>query len=326
MRPFLRKRWFLLLLILGGVWVGLWPGGLRWTAAVDPRFVMAPALGLMALGLDSRSLYRTLRRPLPALWGVVVCYGVLPVLAWALGPLLPGQDLRLGLLIMASVPCTLASALLWTRMAGGNEATALLIILLTTGTSWLVTTGWLALLAGTTVVLDRGALMRGLFLTLVLPFGLGQLLRAAGPCARAADRYRTPLGVVSRLLIFLVILKAAADVRDRLVTPSGGLTAGSLLLAAAVCLGVHLAAMAVGLWGGKALAFSRPDQLAVAIAGSQKTLPVALFLFDAYFRDYPLAVVPMVFYHVGQLVLDTFIAEGLAGRAVKGLPAAVVVD
>jgi hypothetical protein len=34
--------------------------------------------------------------------------------------------------------------------------------------------------------------------------------------------------------------------------------------------------------------------------------------FLAYFQEaYPLAILPMVFYHVGQLILDTFIAERL---------------
>ena len=54
--------------------------------------------------------------------------------------------------------------------------------------------------------------------------------------------------------------------------------------------------------------------MAIAFAGSQKTLPVALFLFHAYFKDqYPLAVVPLAFYHVGQLVVDTFVADWLHG-------------
>jgi predicted Na+-dependent transporter len=51
----------------------------------------------------------------------------------------------------------------------------------------------------------------------------------------------------------------------------------------------------------------------------QKTLPVALLLFETYFREvYPLAVVPLVFYRVGQLIVNTFIAEELARRGTRG--------
>ena len=41
-------------------------------------------------------------------------------------------DVRIGLILVASVPCTLSTAVLWTRLAGGNEATALLTAMGTT--------------------------------------------------------------------------------------------------------------------------------------------------------------------------------------------------
>ena len=57
----------------------------------------------------------------------------------------------------------------------------------------------------------------------------------------------------------------------------------------------------------------RPRGIGVAFSCSQKTLPVALFLFQTYYQEtFPLAVVPLLFYHVGQLILDTWIAEWLS--------------
>jgi sodium/bile acid cotransporter 7 len=82
---------------------------------------------------------------------------------------------------------------------------------------------------------------------------------------------------------------------------------------ALVCLAIHLLGLYGGLWSGRAIGFARPSRIAIAFGGSQKTLPVSLILFDAYFQDYPLAVIPIVFYHFGQLIADTFIAERLAG-------------
>src|SRR5690348_12762231 len=99
MLPFLQKRWFLLLLIAGGLVVALRPGWLTWVRGLDPRAVVAPALFLTAWGLQSRSLYRTLLKPWAALWATAVSYGVLPALAWLAGNLLPGDDFRVGLLI-----------------------------------------------------------------------------------------------------------------------------------------------------------------------------------------------------------------------------------
>jgi sodium/bile acid cotransporter 7 len=315
MKVFLAKRWFLLLICAGAVLVGVSPQALRWTAVLDPSVTGATAIFLSSWSLNSRKLLGTLLRPAAALWAVVISYGLLPALAWLLGLLLPHPDLRVGLLLIASVPCTLASAVIWTRMAAGNEATALLVTLFTNMSSWLATTAWLTL--GTSVATDEGivlGLMARLLLVLVLPVGLGQLLRCWSALAAFADRQRTGFSILARLLTVTIMLKAAVDVRDRLENGTATVSAALLLAVAALCLAVHLAAFAAGFWSSRGLGFSHGDQVAVALAGSQKTLPVSLILFDAYFTAYPLAVVPVAFFHLGQLVLDTFLAEWFAGR------------
>src|SRR4051794_26777153 len=121
MRRSLAKRWFLLTLLTGLTLAAVRPDLLRpFAVRLNPRVVVSLALLLMAAGLDGRRLWESLVRPFPALWALLISYGPLPALAWGLGHLLP-DDLRVGLLLAASVPCTLASAVLWTRMAGGNE-------------------------------------------------------------------------------------------------------------------------------------------------------------------------------------------------------------
>jgi sodium/bile acid cotransporter 7 len=254
-------------------------------------------------------------RPFPAIWAAFISYGPLPALAWGLGHVLPLEDFRVGLMITASVPCTLASAVLWTRMAGGDEASALLSTLLTTGLSWLATTGWLTLTTGSNVQLDTAGMMGSLAVVLVLPVGVGQLARALGSVAGAADRWKTPLSVFSRLLVIIIMFRAAVEVRERLAGDGVSLGVGMLLLTAGVCIGTHLLALYLGIGSGRLLGMERASRIAVAFAGSQKTLPVSLFLFERYFREYPLAVVPMAFYHVGQLVVDTFIADAMARDA-----------
>ncbi len=317
MKDLVLKRWFLLVLLSGVGLVWFYPQGLRpCSERVNLRAVVAVALFLIAWGLESRSLVSSLLRPAPALWATLISYTVLPGLGWSAGWLLPEADLRIGLLIIASVPCTLAAAVIWTRMAGGSEATALLTVLLTTALSWLATTAWLVLGTGTEVALDTVSMMWGLVLVLILPVGLGQLSRLLGPFVRTATRYKRVLGVVSQLLIISVILKAVVDAKIQLGEESSSLTIKPLASAAALCVAIHLAALAGGWWTSRLLRFERPNQIAVAFSCSQKTLPVALYLFDTYFKkSHPLAVVPIVLYHVGQLVVDTFIADALAKRS-----------
>jgi predicted Na+-dependent transporter len=312
MSAFLARRWFLLTLAGGGLLALAAPRAFAWTAPIDPRLVVSAALFLMAWALPGRSLARVLAAPWPVLWAVLVSYALLPAAAWLAGALLPA-DFRVGLLIIASVPSTLASCVLWTRRAGGDEAAALLVILATTATSWLVTPAWLGLATDAAVAVDTAGMMRDLLLTLVVPVGLGQACRLVPLLARTAARGKTPIGAAAQLLVLVVLFKAAANVGARLAEGTLDLSGPPVLAAAAACVGVHLAALACGLWGGRRLGFDRPAQAAVAFACSQKTLPVALLLFERYFQQtHPLAVLPLVFYHFGQLIVDTFIADALA--------------
>src|SRR5581483_10988711 len=184
MQRFLVNHWFLTALVIGLIGAGAFPERFGWaTAWIEPRWVIAFALLLMAWTMPSRNLLAELKWPVPSLWAALVSCTVVPLGAWGLGSLVPLADVGVGLLISASVPCTLASAVLWTRLAGGNEATALLVILISTLMSCVTTTAWLVTLIGAGVQVPFSAMMRDLLATLVLPVGVGQLSRAWPPLA-----------------------------------------------------------------------------------------------------------------------------------------------
>ncbi len=309
MRDFLARRWFLLLL-LGAVGLALlWPAGVgavvKW---VPDRLVVILSLFLMSWSLPASRLIGALRRPGAALWAVAVSYGLLPGLAWLLQFLLPLPDLRVGLLICASVPCTLSSAVIWTRLAGGNDASAMLATVLSAATGWLATAWWLTSTTQVEAALSARTMMGDLLLVLVVPVAVGQTVRLWHRVVRLETRYRLANGVLARLLVCVMLVKgvvtAAPAARE--------LTGLVLLLLFVLCWGLHLVGVAAGLFGGRLLALDRPDCIAAGIAGSQKTLPVGLYLFQTYFQaDFPLALAPLVFYHASQMVLDTLLAERL---------------
>jgi sodium/bile acid cotransporter 7 len=312
------KRWFLLTVVIGCLLAWVWPDVMAWTRWANPRLVMPLALFLMAVTMPGRSLVSAVRRPAAALWAVLIGYVVPPLLGWAVGGLVPG-DFHIGVVVCCCAPCTLASAVLWTRLAGGNEAVALFSTFISTGLSWLATTAWLALLAGTQVSLDYPAMMLDLAITLVAPVALGQLLRALLPFVQEFATARKPaLGVVSRLLVLVIMLRTAYDVTVRLQSDGVSIGLATLAQAAAICLSIHLFALFFGLWSSRRIGFDEGTQIAVAFAGSQKTLPVSLVILDLYFPTYPLAVVPVLFYHAGQLTADTWIAERWASARALG--------
>ncbi|MBM4070968.1 MAG: hypothetical protein FJ271_18770 [Planctomycetes bacterium] len=314
MRSFLARNWFFLVLALGLTLALLIPDWLQFLTWLDPRPMVAVALFLMAWGLPSRNLAKELARPWASLWAVAISYGLVPVGAWLIARTAPLPDAGIGLILMACVPCTLGSAMLWTRMAGGNEATAMLALLLSTCTSWLFTNSWLSVLAGATIGIDESMrMMVELLMTLVVPVGIGQACRGSAVLASLADRRRRELGIVSQFLILAIIVKAAARVGGNLQAGSSHLGAGMLIWSVIACTGLHLAALATGLLTSWLFGWDKTRRTAVAFSCSQKTLPVALLLFDGYFQqDFPVAVVPLLFYHVGQLILDTPVARRLA--------------
>jgi predicted Na+-dependent transporter len=310
-KPFLARSWFLLALLTVATLALVAPQHFGWAGYIDPRFIVAPALFLMGWTLPSRSLGRAMLRPWLALWASLISYGLLPALGWASGFLLSVEDFRIGLLIMVCGPCTLASAILWTRMGGGDDAVALFVVLLTTTTSWLVTPALLLHLTGTLVAVDAREMMLDLLLTMVLPVVLGQLCRAPRALAEFASHHRRMLSVVSQVFILLILLKAAVLLSLRLRGEAELPGIEMLALLVAVCIGLHLAALGTGLVSSRWLSFSPAARVAVAFSCSQKTLPVALLIFERYFSQYPLAVLPLVVYHFGQLLVDTFIAQRL---------------
>jgi predicted Na+-dependent transporter len=313
MRHFLQRRWFLLTLLAGVTTSLLWPEPLaRATDRLHPGIVIGFALGIMAWTMPSHSVMSELKAPWPALWATFVSYVLVPAGGYVLGMLPPERDIGVGLLLSASVPCTLASCVLWTRLAGGNEATALLTVFLCTFTSWFATSFWLYRATGVDVSVTH--MMFDLVVILVVPVVVGQGLRSTRPGRRFAERHKTALGVAAQFFILSIVIKAAAGVGRKVHEERSPLLAELWLWSAGLAVGLHLAALYFGRFSSEWFRFDRGRAIAVAFSCSQKTLPISLFLFDRYFKPhFPLAILSLLFFHVGQLVLDTVVAEHWRG-------------
>ena len=178
--------------------------------------IVATVLFLMALPLPIDAVWRVVRRPGAA---CLSSFLNMPLIAWGLSNLLTG-DLSVGLVLAAVVPSTMASASVWTRRAGGNDAVALVVTVVTVvtnGICFVVTPCWLLV---------------------ILLHGLGLL---------------------------------------------------------------------TGLAHARAVGIGSSDRIAVAIAGSQKTLMVGLYVAIHYFGG--LVLIPLVIDHVVQLLMDTVVAD-----------------
>lgn len=320
MLRFLKQRWFLILLaivLLVGIASGkrLQPlAELKWLRDAD----VAAVLFLMALPLEASAIWKTIRRPLAALLAVFVTFGILPLVAWGLSFLLTGGQ-GPGLLIAASTPCTVASAAVWTRRAGGNDAVATMVTVVTNAICFIVTPLWLIVFLGhgaqsEELELKRAVLQLGRLI--VLPMIAGQLLRLYTPLAMAAYRHRLALSIAAQCCILYMVLIGAIQTGVQLGGGAGpsAVVPGpfDFLLMLAVVVFLHTSMFWFGLRLARFCGLAREDQIAVGFSGSQKTLMIGLKVA----LDYQISILPMVTYHVAQLLVDTVIADRLA-RAPK---------
>ena len=333
MWKFLAQRWFLISLtglIAFGLVLGLnVPHVKQVTDRINPLLTTATILFLMSFSLETRQLQAALRTPLPVALGAVLNIGMAPLIDIGLMPLQQPLDFRYGLLIASIVPCTMAAASVWTRKAHGNDAISLLVTLVTNTLSiatipvWLMlATYWFPLSSiqsatpafGTGPILDLHDTVVELLAGVLIPILAGQILRQPAAISDWVTRHRIAISAIAQVLILVMVWAAAVKGGYRLARSqlNIGLTQVAVVWGSVIV--VHLATLYAGLILSRSLHVSRGDQIAVAFAGSQKTLPVGLLLSDTLSRQAGLsfAVFPMLMYHASQLFIDTVIAERFA--------------
>ena len=206
--PFLARHWFLLALAFAVAAPIYWPEALRpLHAFIDPAWNVAAVMLINGLTLDGRRILNSLRRPGRVLSGVLIGYAVVAVLGFGASRLLleTNRSLALGILVISAMPTTLASSIIWTRMARGNAALALVMVVASNGLGVLVTPLILFLTVGTFMTLSLEEMMAGFALVVLTPLALGQGLRRTGPVVRIVDRHARTLSNASRLLILLAV-------------------------------------------------------------------------------------------------------------------------
>lgn len=315
MNNLLRRHWFLLLLMSVLV-VGMsLSSHLHEPLSQFPReIVVATVMFITALPMSFGQLTGAARNYRAVGLALVLSMVAAPPLAWLVGRLLP-DSLAVGLLVAACVPCTLASAAVWTRRGGGNDAIALFVTLVTNLLCFLVLPGWLWAIMGQDVKLDAWSLSQRLLVLVVLPVVVAQVLRRAPVVLQFAARSKQGLSLAAQLGVLSMVLFGAVSAGETLASvDSSAMPIATWAWLVLLVLVLHLLLFAMGWFGGRALGLEYEDQLPVAIAGSQKTLMIGL---DVALLFSGLAVLPMVAYHIVQLVADTLLVDRLKRQIEK---------
>jgi sodium/bile acid cotransporter 7 len=310
---FLSRHWFLIALILAvATGFGI-PEQLQFLVQFNwlSNICVATTMFLMSWPLRFGEVQLAVRQPLPALWGSTVNVVFFPLVAWPLALTL-GPELGPGLIVLAATPCTLASASVWTRRAGGNDVVAMMVTIITNGLCFVVTPLWIYLLTGSQLPAELvWDIVVKLFLVVVIPLTAGQLMRINPTSAKWSTQNKTMLSVMAQLGLLIVVLLGSTHSGLKLRQEEQSWTAVQFVWMFAVVVLLHVGAWWFSFDMANRMKFPRRDAIATAFAGSQKTLMVGLVAAI----DLQFSVIPLVTYHVVQLTIDTFLADWLKRRA-----------
>lgn len=319
MLAFLRRRWFLIcvtLIIIVGVSAGHQGSEDILTGVkqyIRPSWLTAIVLFLMSLSLNSEHLVTSVRKPAPMLLSLATNIIFLPLIGWALLPLQLTPDFAVGLIIMACVPCTLCGASVWTRRAGGNDGISLMVTMITNGVCFLTVPFWILLITSREIEFDRLAMVEKLFYAAMLPVVFGQILRLNTRVKQFADSITSRLGTVALVFVLFMVLLAAVQTGHGVRSSEVGISVAAVAVVWISCIVVHVGGFTANMLLGNAFGFNPRDRIASAIAGSQKTLPIAVFVATdaSMFGDagMPSAVFPLLMFHTSQFFIDTILAD-----------------
>jgi sodium/bile acid cotransporter 7 len=313
---FFLRHWFLAALVVVlavgmGFSSSLTPlPGLAWLRPA----IIATVMFVMALPLQTASFGLALRQPRAPILGVLVNACLVPLLAWGAVTVVGAtlglkQDVAFGILVAATVPCTLASASVWTRRAGGNDTVSIMVTIVTNSLCFLVTPAWLHAMLGRMPEFDPVSMVGKLGLLVVLPITLAQLLRRARRIGAWATENKQTLSVLAQCGVLAMVFLGAIGMGNRISASDSSFWVESTI-AVALVLTVHLVALLFGIRLARLVGTSYRDAIAVGLAGSQKTLPVGLEVC----AQLGITILPIFAYHVGQLLVDTVIADRLRKR------------
>lgn len=306
----LKAYWFLIGLVLV---VALGLAGHRWLQPLsDQTWFMTglafTVMAMMAAPIPLEMVKQALGRPWPAVLASLINLVAVPLLGWAASFWLP-TELAGGLIVASAVPSTLTSAAVLTRKAGGDDSVSIFTTLITNMLCVVITPFWITILLGLSIQLSLWDMVVNLSCIVLLPIVLVQFLRfRSRKIGDWADRSRSMLSTCCQFGILVMVLIGAIQMGVRWNSQTVGSTPVEIWqIGVVILLGllVHLTALYLAWTLCKTTGVPRVQAMAVSFSGSQKTLMIGLNLAV----QCGVNILPMVTYHIFQLLVDAFIAE-----------------
>ncbi|MCB2088352.1 MAG: bile acid:sodium symporter family protein [Sphingomonadaceae bacterium] len=218
--------------------------------------------------------------------------------------------LALGFLYLGALPSTVQSATAYTSLAGGNVANSVVAAALLNILGVFVTVPIFSLLGeGEGVELGSDGLIK-IVVILILPFAMGQALQTR--THSWVVEHKGLIGWMDRLAIATAVYVAFSGAVEQGIWSRLDIASWGMLLAGVAVLMLF---GFLGSWSlGGLMHLPRADRISFMFAGAQKSTamgaPLAMVLFPPATAG--LVLVPLLTYHLLQLVLSAPLAKQLA--------------
>ena len=311
-RDFIKRYWFLAGLILL-IPVGLLAPGfgvaIKQNGWAVPVFV-GIMLGIAGFTMDASQLVKqsvNLRAIIPVLF---CTYILAPSAAYGLGRLFaPEGDIHFitAMMIMGAQGGSLASAIALTMLSGGNRELALICTLISNSLTVFLTPYILRVSVDANVEFQVSEMISRMAMVVLVPILIGQVLRQF--IWGKTEPVHHVIKVVPQFIVLLFVYTGFASGAGQLMQD------GTLVLRfLCACVLLHLLLLSFTTFVSGALGLKWSERTAVILCGSQKTLPNGIYVWNNFFQTNPYGAVPLVLYHLFQLVVDTLLVPKFEQR------------
>ncbi|MCG8526642.1 MAG: bile acid:sodium symporter [Opitutales bacterium] len=225
------------------------------------------------------------------------------------------SDLQTGIFFLSSLPTTITSAVIFVTRTGGNVAGAIFNTILANLVAVFILPTWILLYQKTTAShsFELLPVLWKLTWLILLPFAVGHLSqRWLSAFKEKVNRTSTP---IHQGIIAMMIYSAFANSFHDNIWEEAGSSATIIALTSSVLL---VAIFHSSVFGSSLLFFKKSDsRVSVFFIASQKSLAVGIPYSSALFAENPelgnqsVIILPLLFYHLLQLLLASILSNKL---------------
>jgi len=309
LKPMFVKNWFFVGIAVMVLTAFYFPGvGIFIKTYKVLNIVIFLGFLLTGLTLDTSSILEQLKNVKVLLAALMSSLFLFPFIAYFLARLFfkAPPDIALGALIIGVAPATVASGTVMTAMALGNVPLSLFICVLTNFTSILTIPFILTQLlqyTGTNVELPVASMLFSLFLKVLVPTLIGQILRPY--MAAMLAPYKKQVSIFNQTIVLMIVLNAMSSAADRLLGSDIAIVWIFVFM-----FGLHGLILAINFGLSRAIHLDLPSTAAFTIHTSQKTLTISYIVWaEHFYHSHPMALIPPIVYHLTQSIVDTWVAH-----------------